>query len=228
MLFKDWSLHVTTYQDNKSLSITSLIIEITSPIFDTKVNPRALKFYCQPSKENPVLPNFVISRDYNLLVIFMTGNLLFHTYQDLHMEKEPAHVVHNQPIRKANDGENASFVQSVTRTILFFKMEGNKRSPFRKNKRKEEVPSFAFLEGIIDYVILAVFIIKFALAIKRLPIFEMCWSERKNLSMREMKTFYHVKCARTIFIHSLPCIKKLFFYAPRLVNKNRSCVLSME
>ena len=33
----------------------------------------------------------------------MTGNLLFHTYQDLHMEKEPAHVVHNQPIRKAND-----------------------------------------------------------------------------------------------------------------------------
>lgn len=101
--FKDWSLHVTTYQDNKSLSITSLIIEITSPIFDTKVNPRALKFYCQPSKENPVLPNFVISRDYNLLVIFMTGNLLFHTYQDLHMEKEPAHVVHNQPIRKAND-----------------------------------------------------------------------------------------------------------------------------
>ena len=55
----------------------------------------------------------------------MTGNLLFHTYQDLHMEKEHAHVVHNQPIRKANDGENASFVQSVTRTILFFKMEGN-------------------------------------------------------------------------------------------------------
>ena len=129
----------------------------------------------------------------------MTGNLLFHTYQDLHMEKEPAHVVHNQPIRKANDGENASFVQSVTRTILFFKMEGNKRSPFRKNKRKGEVPSFAFLEGTIDYVILVVFIIKFALAIKQHPIFEMCWSERKNLSMREMKTLYHVKCARTIF-----------------------------
>ena len=129
-----------------------------------------------------MLPNFVISRDYNLLVIFMTGNLLFHTYQDLRMEKEPAHVVHNQRIRKANDGENALFVQSVTRTILLFKMGGNKRLPSRKNKRKEENPSFAFLEGTIDDVILAVFIIKFALAINGIQSLK-CVGRKEKISV---------------------------------------------
>ena len=66
------------------------------------------------------------------------------------------------------------------------------------------------------------------------PIFEFkIW---KNLSVYEIKTSYHGKCLND-FTHQLRCIRKLtrllrslvgVFDASQLVNKNRSCALSME
>ena len=66
------------------------------------------------------------------------------------------------------------------------------------------------------------------------PIFEFkIW---KNLSLYEIKTSYHGKCLND-FTHQLRCIRKLtrllrslvgIFDASQLVNKNRSCALSME
>ena len=66
------------------------------------------------------------------------------------------------------------------------------------------------------------------------PIFEFkIW---KNLSLYEIKTSYHGKCLND-FTHQLRCIRKLtrllrslvgVFDASQLVNKNRSCALSME
>ena len=66
------------------------------------------------------------------------------------------------------------------------------------------------------------------------PIFEIeIW---KNLSLYEIKTSYHGKCLND-FTHQLRCIRKLtrllrslvgIFDASQLVNKNRSCALSME
>ena len=66
------------------------------------------------------------------------------------------------------------------------------------------------------------------------PIFEVkIW---KNLSLYEIKTSYHGKCLND-FTHQLRCIRKLtrllrslvgIFDASQLVNKNRSCALSME
>ena len=58
----------------------------------------------------------------------------------------------------------------------------------------------------------------------------------KNLSLYEIKTSYHGKCLND-FTHQLRCIRKLtrllrslvgIFDASQLVNKNRSCALSME
>ena len=66
------------------------------------------------------------------------------------------------------------------------------------------------------------------------PIFEFkIW---KNLSLYEIKTSYHGKCLND-FTHQLRYIRKLtrllrslvgIFDASQLVNKNRSCALSME
>ena len=66
------------------------------------------------------------------------------------------------------------------------------------------------------------------------PIFELKFE--KNLSSYEIKTSYHEKCLND-FTHQLRCIRKLtrllrslvgIFDASQLVNKNRSCALSME
>ena len=66
------------------------------------------------------------------------------------------------------------------------------------------------------------------------PIFELKFE--KNLSLYEIKTSYYGKCLND-FTHQLRCIRKLtrllrslvgIFDASQLVNKNRSCALSME
>ena len=92
------------------------------------------------------------------------------------------------------------------------------------------------MHHVVDLTV-AVFIIKFALALKWLLIFEMCWSVSKNLGMYEIKTSYHGKCLNDFYspiamhqkTHSFTALThSSFFDVLLLINKNHLCSPPME